>query len=76
MARSTGTKSCVKKLGAGIALALAASLTGCGSIPQSRPHDPPPGRALFEQAPKPRNWAVTRCCGHLTECQAHQTRSC
>jgi hypothetical protein len=40
------------------------------------PWDPPPGRSLFEQLPPWDNEAERVCCGHLRECQPHQSPRC
>ena len=53
--------------------ALVAASTGCATQDRSRlfrpagtaPHDPPAGRALFEQLPNWDNAAQVRCGGHL-----------
>lgn len=57
-----------------------ALLQGCAAYTEHRqgsaPWDPPEGRALFEQLP---NWdgaAAKICCGHLKECQPHQSPRC
>jgi hypothetical protein len=75
MARSTGTKSRDAITRTAFAIIIAATLTGCAANP-GRPWDPPPGRDLFEQAPKPRGWSAYRCCGHLHRCESHQTPYC
>lgn len=44
--------------------------------PRDAPWDPPPGRQLFEQLPPWDNNAEKVCCGHLRECQPHQSPRC
>ena len=67
-------------------LAAAASLVlvqGCTSLGtefardrRDAPWDPADGRALFEQIPNWDSAAERRCCGHLRQCQPHQTARC
>lgn len=61
-----------------VAAALVAS-TGCSVLqkdPRDAPWDPKPGRTLFDQIPNEEGGAVRRCCGHLRQCQPHQTPRC
>ena len=58
-------------------------LAGCSSIvtqlSQDRrdaPWDPKGSRTLFDQIPNEDGGALKRCCGHLRQCQAHQTPRC
>ena len=44
--------------------------------PRDAPWDPPPGRQLFEQIPAWDGAAEKICCGHLRECQPHQSPRC
>ena len=57
----------------------AASVTGCAVTARDgrdAPWDPKPGRALFEQIPAWDGAAGKICCGHLRQCQAHQSPRC
>lgn len=56
---------------------VAASLQGCATQdPRDAPWDPAPGRQLFEQIPAWDGAASKICCGHLRECQPHQSPRC
>ena len=44
--------------------------------PRDAPWDPPQGRQLFEQIPPWDGEASKVCCGHLRECQPHQSPRC
>jgi hypothetical protein len=53
------------------------SLIGCaGPKPGTAPWDPQDGRQLFEQIPAWDGAAGKICCGHLRECQPHQSPRC
>jgi hypothetical protein len=55
------------------------SVTGCAVTSRDgrdAPWDPKPGRALFEQIPAWDGAAGKICCGHLRQCQAHQSPRC
>ena len=53
-------------------------LAGCGTLRDHRDaaHDPPPGRSLFEQIPAWDGAAQKICCGHLRQCEPHQSPRC
>ena len=54
-------------------------LQGCTVLERDRrdaPWDPPAGRSLFEQLPPWDNNAERVCCGHLRQCQPHQSPRC
>jgi hypothetical protein len=58
-------------------------LQGCANMPaelmrdrRDAAHDPPRGRQLFEQLPAWDGAADKICCGHLRECQPHQSPRC
>ena len=51
-------------------------LTELTRDPRDAPWDPPAGRQLFEQIPAWDNAAEKICCGHLRECQPHQSPRC
>ena len=62
-----------------LAALVAASLQGCAYInkdPRDAAWDPPQGRQLFEQIPAWDDRAQRVCCGHLRQCQPHQTPRC
>lgn len=71
-------------LGKIAALAAAVMLTGCATVledlqrdPRDAPWDPRPGQGqLFEQIPAWDGAATKICCGHLRECQPHQSPRC
>ena len=53
--------------------------TGCSLLQQDRrdaPWDPKGSRTLMDQIPNEDGAAGKRCCGHLRQCQAHQTPRC
>jgi hypothetical protein len=60
------------------AAASLALLQGCVTVRDHRDAawDPPPGRLLFEQIPPWDDRAHRICCGHLRECQPHQSPRC
>jgi hypothetical protein len=63
---------------AALSLVLAGSV-GCSMLQQDRrdaPWDPKPGQTLFDQIPNWEGGANRVCCGHLRQCQAHQTPKC
>jgi hypothetical protein len=64
----------------GIVLVVAAvSSVGCSIANYDRrdaPWDPRGSRTLFDQIPNEDGAAGRRCCGHLRQCQAHQTPRC
>jgi hypothetical protein len=54
-----------------------ALLTACATQdPRDAPWDPKPGQTLFEQIPAWDGAATRVCCGHLKECQPHQSPRC
>ena len=58
---------------------LSITLAGCSILQQDRrdaPWDPKGSRTLFDQIPNEDGAAGKRCCGHLRQCQAHQTPRC
>jgi hypothetical protein len=55
------------------------STAGCSLLQQDRrdaPWDPKGSRTLFDQIPNEDGAAGKRCCGHLRQCEAHQTPRC
>jgi len=57
----------------------AVSSVGCSIANYDRrdaPWDPRGSRTLFDQIPNEDGAAGKRCCGHLRQCQAHQTPRC
>lgn len=53
------------------------AVMGCAHRdPRDAAWDPPAGRQLFEQIPSWDRAAERQCCGHLRECQPHQTARC
>ncbi len=77
MVAGTGKSSHIKILWIAFALISLSAVTGCSTV-RDRPWDPPHPQQLYEQVPKPRQWARTRCAGHLPpeQRQAHQTGRC
>ena len=60
-----------------LAVAAVSVITGCAvRDPRDAPWDPPAGRQLFEQIPAWDGAASKICCGHLRECQPHQSPRC
>lgn len=60
-----------------IVFAAVVSTTGCATWDRrDAPWDPKPGRTMFDQIPNEDGGALKRCCGHLRQCQAHQTPRC
>jgi uncharacterized protein YceK len=58
-------------------------LAGCSTVVQqlgqdrrAAPWDPKGSRSLLDQIPNEDGGAMRRCCGHLRQCQAHQTPRC
>jgi len=60
-----------------LAVAAVSLLAGCAvRDPRDAAWDPPAGRQLFEQIPAWDGAASKICCGHLRECQPHQSPRC
>jgi starvation-inducible outer membrane lipoprotein len=62
---------------------LSLQLAGCSTIVQQlsqdrrdAPWDPKGSASLMDQIPNEDGAAMKRCCGHLRQCQAHQTPRC
>ena len=58
---------------------LSTQLAACSLLQQDRrdaPWDPRGSRSLMDQIPNEDGAAGKRCCGHLRQCQAHQTPRC
>ena len=62
-----------------VVFAAAFSSVGCSVANYDRrdaPWDPRGSKTLFDQIPNEDGGALKRCCGHLRQCQAHQTPRC
>lgn len=60
-----------------IVFAAAVSTQGCATHdPRDAAWDPRPGQTLIDQIPNWPSEALTRCCGHLRQCQVYQTPQC
>jgi hypothetical protein len=60
-----------------VLILLSVQLAGCASYDRrDAPWDPKPGRTMFDQIPNWDGGANRVCCGHLRQCQAHQTPRC
>ena len=62
-----------------LVVAAVSSTAGCSLLQQDRrdtPWDPRGSRTLMDQIPNEDGAAGKRCCGHLRQCQAHQTPRC
>ena len=60
-----------------VLILLSVQLVGCASWDRrDAPWDPKPGRTMFDQIPNWDGGANRVCCGHLRQCQAHQTPRC
>ena len=62
-----------------VLVVVAVGSTGCSILQQDRrdaPWDPKGSRTLLDQIPNEDGAAGRRCCGHLRQCQAHQTPRC
>ena len=61
-----------------LALALlAVNTAGCATHDRrDAAWDPRPGQTMFDQIPNWEGGAVRVCCGHLRQCQAHQSPRC
>jgi outer membrane protein assembly factor BamE (lipoprotein component of BamABCDE complex) len=60
-----------------VVFAAAVSTTGCATYDRrDAPWDPRGSRSLMDQIPNEDGAAGKRCCGHLRQCQAHQTPRC
>jgi uncharacterized protein YceK len=62
-----------------VSLQLAGCSTVVTQLKQDRraaPWDPKGSATLMDQIPNEDGGALRRCCGHLRQCQAHQTPRC
>jgi hypothetical protein len=60
-----------------VVFAAAVSTAGCATYDRrDAPWDPRGSRSLMDQIPNEDGAATKRCCGHLRQCQAHQTPRC
>lgn len=69
----------MKTLHTALLVTLVANLTACANLQQDRrdaPWDPKGSQQLFDQIPNWEGGANQVCCGHLRQCQPHQTPRC